>query len=570
MKNKCFLILPLILLSLTGCDFNQSSSSSNISTSSTDTSTTSISNSDTEISSSLTSGSSISSSSSSSSELTGDKVSKLDLYYVNDFHGRISPQTSTTSNGSTIYEGGISRLSTYLNKQKSNNEDGTIFLNAGDLWQDTYDSGQNKGELLTKAFKEIGFDAIALGNHEFDWGTEIIKHNKSIAESGDEKFTFLGCNIYNYDNSLNKATTQASDIASPYKIITRGGTKIGLIGAIGRNQITSITSRNWENLTFLDPSSIVKELSDKLRIEEKCDVIIYMLHAALKDSNYEELSKKSPNSNRPYVDVGFLGHSHAFESETINNVPWVQSYHHGALTGHVTLTLKDGKYQATYSSSYNDRNNNGFGNGTNSIYACENDPKIDNIVNQYLTPDFLKEKNTVVGKFSNVTTSTFGDEAGEIQAYATSKYIDELRKNDPSIPEVDLVFNNGNRANIDINSDGSVTKEDIFNLIPFTNNTIIAEVSGSDIIYEMRYISYYLPKEQTLKIESNKKYIIAGIDYLVLHKNAEREYNYFKTYKGSIYEIEKYPFDIVSDYLLANKTFDVSIVNSTAFSGLTK
>lgn len=564
MKNKAFLILPSVMMSLTGCFSNQPSSSSSSSTNSSSSSVTSITDTESESSSISNSGSS------STSEVIGEKVSQLDLYCVNDFHGRISPQTSITSNKTTIYEGGISRLSTYLNQQKSKNEEGTVFLNAGDLWQDTYDSGQNKGELLTKAFKEIGFDAIALGNHEFDWGTEIIKHNKTIAESGDEKFTFLGCNIYNYDNSLDKATTQASDIASPYKIIARGGTKIGIIGAIGENQITSITSRNWENLTFLDPAPIVKDLSDKLRVEEKCDVIIYMLHAALKDSSYESLSQNSPKTNKPYVDVGFLGHSHAFESEVVNNVPWIQSYHHGALTGHVTLSLKNDKYTATYYSSYNDRTQNGFGNGNNSIYNCESDPKIDNIINQYLTPDFIKEKNTVVGKFLNVSSSTFGDEAGEIQAYATSKYIDELRKTNSSIPEVDLVFNNGNRASINIDNDGNVTKEDIFNLIPFTNTTIIAEVSGSDIIGEMRYISYYLPKEKALKIEPNKNYIVAGIDYVLLHKNAYRQYNYFPSYNGSIYEIEKYPFDIVSDYLLENKTFDISIIKSTAFTGLTK
>lgn len=546
--NKNILLITIVsIIALGGCTNEPSTSSSNNS-SSTD--------------SSITSGSSSSSS--------GEKLDKLDFYCTNDFHGRVSQNILYNSNGAPIYESGVARLATYLKQEKANNEEGTVFLNAGDLWQDTYDSGMNKGELLTKAMKGIGFEAMALGNHEFDWGIDNIKANKIIAESGDEQFTFLGCNIYNYDNEQKEATTQASDIASPYKIIYRGDTKIGLIGAIGENQITSITSRNWESLTFLNPVSIVKKLSDKLRTEENCDLVIYMLHAGFSSASSEQLSSISPVSKKPYVDAGFLGHTHSFESKVVNGIPWVQTYHHGAAVGHISFERENGIYKAKYVSSYSDKENNGFGNGVNSIYACEEDSQIKSIVDSYLTTDFINKKNEYVGTFTNVSEdyNKFGENIGQVQAYVTSKYIDELRKTNSDIPEVDLVFNNGNRSSIQLDKSGQVSREDIFNMIPFTNKTIICKVKGSDILYEQRYMSYYIPSEKALNIESDKEYVIAGIDYMVLHKNTSRQYNYFKTYNGSIYEVEKYPYDILIDYLEKNKTFDMSIINSTGFNGL--
>ena len=575
MKKNSILLITISLLALSGCnDISKPSTSDGIITTTDSTNTTSTTNtsgSQTSISDS-TSTTNTSTSGSSSTTLDNESPERLDFYCVNDYHGRINKSISYTSNGSTVYEGGISRLSTYLKDKKKDNEEGSVFLNAGDLWQDTYDSGSNKGELLTKAMKQIGFEAIALGNHEFDWGTSVIESNKAIAESGDEKFTFLGCNIYNYDNNLKEATTQASHIASPYKVINRGNVKIGLIGAIGQGQITSITSRNWENLTFLNPAPIVKDLSDKLRKDEGCDLIIYMLHAAYKDSSASELSSISPVTNKPYVDAGFLGHSHSFESYNVNNVPWIQSYHHGSFVGKISFTKQDDSYKCTYYSSYSTKEDNGYGSGPSSIYACSEDNSINSLINEYLTPSFISKKNEIVGSFINVTEdlNNFGSNIGKVQAYTTSKYIDELRKSNPNIPEIDLVFNNGNRASVALNSDGSISRENVFNLIPFTNNTIIAKVKGSDILYEKNYIknSYYIPSEESLTIDSNKEYIIAGIDYMVLHKNTSRQYNYFKTYTSSIYEVERYPFDILADYLLENKTFDMSILSNVGFAGL--
>ena len=87
-------------------------------------------------------GSTSTSSSSSSSEEHSDGI--VDFYSINDYHGRIEEDLGKK-------EAGISRFASYLHSKENENKNGTVFVNAGDLWQDTYSSSKNKGELLTKA-----------------------------------------------------------------------------------------------------------------------------------------------------------------------------------------------------------------------------------------------------------------------------------------------------------------------------------------------------------------------------------------------------------------------------------
>ena len=105
-----------------------------------------------------------------------------------------------------------------------------------------------------------------------------------------------------------------------------------------------------------------------------------------------------------------------------------------------------------------------------------------------------------------------------------------------------------------------MTSEEIFNMIPFTNKTIVAKnILGSDIINEcVRYTTPYFMKVPNLKIENNKYYTVACIDYMMLHKNTNRKYDYFKSFnkENVIYTIEDYCNVIVENYLLENKVVD--------------
>ena len=88
----------------------------------------------------------------------------VDFYNINDLHGKIADGENHP---------GVDELTTYLKKMKKSN-DHTVLLSSGDMWQGTSESNLTKGLLTTDWMNHAGFSAMALGNHEYDWGEAPI------------------------------------------------------------------------------------------------------------------------------------------------------------------------------------------------------------------------------------------------------------------------------------------------------------------------------------------------------------------------------------------------------------
>ena len=380
--------------------------------------------------------SSFSKSESSSSVIPREGM--LELYAINDYHGRISNDDTQKNNG-------IVRVAGFLDNEMNKHPTEYVFLNSGDLWQDTYESEASKGKCLIESMIQMNCEAMCLGNHEFDWGLEEIKNNKKIGESGN--FNLLGANVYNFDKNLNVATTHADELCDEYKIIERNGIKIGIIGIIGVDQITSITSSIWEDITFVDPLEIVTNISDELRNEKDCDVIVLLAHSNISSLGYkftDEVTQISEVSGEKYIDVCFTGHSHTIENELINGVPFVQSSYKGEYVSHVSLNINKQNRVVT--------NENLF---VNKEY---NDEKVSKIVDKYIDSEFVNEKNKVVAEINGINSFSTSH-AGRLQAYATYQMIN---KEHP----VDIVLNNGGRDSINISKTHYLTNETLFNSTP--------------------------------------------------------------------------------------------------------
>lgn len=467
----------------------------------------------------------------------------LNFYAINDYHGRIS---SNDQQGDI----GISKISSFLNEQKFNHELEYVFLNAGDLWQDTYESNQNKGACLTEAMEVMGCEAMELGNHEFDWGLDTIKENKSNAS----KCEYLGANIYYFDNSLGVPTTQANDIASPYKIIERNGFKIGVIGIIGKGQITSITSSNWENLTFVDPLSIVEHYSDELRIEKQCDLVVLLAHAStgdLSEGFCNEVTSINEDTSKPFIDCCFTAHTHVLENKEYNGVPFVQGGSKGKNVSHIEFDMRKDKPVVTKHEQL-------------VVETKKTDRNIDKIVNKYITRSFKKIRDEKV--FTVETKQTISTvDAGRLQAYATYEYLKHIEQ-EKNIT-ITAVFNNGGRDSVDISeTSGVLTREMIFNLTPFTNKTYVAKVSGANILVAMRNFRYFAPVAQ--KIEQTEYYYIACIDYVLLHKDTTRRYDNFSSYDGNPAYIENVFPDQIITSVFKGKTLEKAFFSDKRFNNL--
>lgn len=228
-----------------------------------------------------------------------DVTVTLDLYAINDLHGKFDDSDA---------QGGVDELTTYLRTSIQNNE-ATILLSSGDMWQGSSESNVTHGAIITDWMNDLGFASMTLGNHEFDWGEERVKENVAIAE-----FPLLAINVYERD------TNERADYCQPSVLVERGNLTIGIIGAIG-DCYSSISSDQVEGIYFktgAQLTALVTEEAKRLR-ENGADYIVYSLHdghgsssSSTKDIASSALSSYyDPSLSRDgHVDMVFEGHTH--------------------------------------------------------------------------------------------------------------------------------------------------------------------------------------------------------------------------------------------------------------------
>ena len=140
----------------------------------------------------------------------------LSFYNLNDFHGSFMQNISTS-------EMGMSSIGQFLLNQKKKNPN-TFITSSGDMWQGGIESNKTKGNIITDAMNIIGFDAMSIGNHEFDWDEDAIIKNVEMMN-----FPFLNSNIFYADSNLRP------NYFTPSTLIERNNIKVGFIGTISKS-----------------------------------------------------------------------------------------------------------------------------------------------------------------------------------------------------------------------------------------------------------------------------------------------------------------------------------------------
>lgn len=223
----------------------------------------------------------------------------IDVYCVNDLHGKIADADTHP---------GVDELTTFLERAQLYGKN-TIVLSTGDMWQGSSESNLTQGNLTTEWMNDVGFAAMAMGNHEFDWGEGPIEENAQLAE-----FPFLAINIYDKD------TSQQVSYCSSSVMVECGGVQVGIIGAIG-DCYSSIAADKTEGVYFITGdalTALVMAESDRLR-SQGADFIIYALHDGYGQSKSANATPISGSELRSYydtalsdgyVDLVFEGHTH--------------------------------------------------------------------------------------------------------------------------------------------------------------------------------------------------------------------------------------------------------------------
>lgn len=239
---------------------------------------------------------------------------EIRILHINDFHGFSEPYKPL---GSDEMLGGIAYLSEVANRLR--NEKPTILLSAGDMIQGSNWANLFQGESVIALMNAMGFDAMVVGNHEFDFGQDILK--KRISEA---RFPVLGSNV------------EGLDILKPYVIKELKGVKVGIIGVVTEDTPVSTHPRNVTGLRFTSPEEKVRKYIEELR--NRVNIIIVLSHIGYPADRV--LAQKVKG-----IDIIIGGHSHTKLTKPANvgNTIILQAWEHAKALGVLDLTLVDGK-----------------------------------------------------------------------------------------------------------------------------------------------------------------------------------------------------------------------------------
>lgn len=223
-----------------------------------------------------------------------DKV-KIVILHTNDVHSHLEPFPANDPKYAGL--GGVERRAALI-KQIRAAEKNVILLDAGDIFQGTPYFNMYGGEVEMKLMSAMGYDASAIGNHDFDGGLENLAKQLTHA-------TFpLLCANYDFTGTPMEGKTV------PYKIFEKEGVKVGVFG-LGIEMAGLIDSRMYGKTVYLDPIVKSAEMVKELRDNQKCDVVVCLSHLGFKYENDKVsdmvLAKKSRG-----IDVIIGGHTHTF------------------------------------------------------------------------------------------------------------------------------------------------------------------------------------------------------------------------------------------------------------------
>ncbi len=500
MKKKVFTVITAVALLLCGCNVNLFSGHGNSSDSFNNSSTSKSSGGNTSSgnSSSSSASSSSSSSSSSSGGGSGDEIVDIQIYGTNDLHGHIQAEESCPSFGT---------LMTFLKDKKS--ESNTLLFDQGDAWQGSIYSNLNRGKLITDVMNYIHYDARSVGNHDFDWGINPLKENTARNYNGYSTPVLAG-NIYDYDfEHKTVGTTQQSDIGVKSVTLNVDGIKIGVLGGIGRDQITSINSLYTRTIAFTDHIAFIKEEANHLKYDEGCDLIIGSIHTGEGSLKYNGLSS--------YANLFLCGHTHAEGYSSENNTYYVQASGNQESISHITL-----KYNKTKKTLIN-TSVSFLGKNDIESQVSEIDPTIQDILDEY---NVDTQANQVVANY--ITGTFYKQNASNLMAKAIMDRVISEHHND-----VVLTLINSAREALPDGAE-SFTFANIFKSFPFDNDVYIAEVTGRELQQEMS--ANYICRNANYTndvINLNGTYKIAVLDYVYFHTDSNRDYDYFSETGGT-------------------------------------
>lgn len=370
----------------------------------------------------------------------------LKVLHTNDTHARLEEGK---------YAGmGFAKIATKVKQVRSEN-DAVLFLDAGDFIHGQPIATISKGESIISLLDKMGYDAITVGNHEFDYGKSQLQKLMGMTN-----VPFISANLYK--KSFFFFTTR---MTKPYIIKEFNGVKVGIFGLTTPESYFKSHPKNVKGVTIKDPAPVAKEMVAELK-GKGCSVIIALSHLGMDKETKKEWRSTYVAETVEGIDLIVDGHSHDKlpQGLKVKNTLIVQAHEYDKVLGMVDIKIENGKVA-----------------GVSASYFTKDDAK-----NTAKDPEINAFIEKVAAQNKKITSEVIGKSDIELVGEKPKVRTGETNLGNLITDAIlwktgaDCVITNGGGIRTSIDK-GDITMGEVISVLPFGNVVVVKELTGAQL-----------------------------------------------------------------------------------------
>ncbi len=395
---------------------------------------------------------------------------KLVVVHTNDMHGYY--ETTETSIGIA----GVAGLKNYYEAQGAD----VLLLDAGDFSQGStlvsYYKGKNAAEYMAAA----GYDAVSMGNHEFDYSFDALLDNMKV-------LTDAGVKVIDA-NVINKETVKSYFDANA--VFEFDGIKVGVFGLDTSETLTKASPSNVKAVNFLDKEEMFKEAQaqvDKLK-SAGCDYIIALTHLGVDE---ESVGRRSTDLAAAVKGIDLIvdGHSHTVidGGEKVGDTVIVSTGSYLANVGTVVIDKEAKTEEAKLISAADYAAGTAQYDETVKALVAEDVAEVAEAYSKV----FAKTEVHLEGTKQIVRSqeTNLGDFTADAYLYTAQKYADEHELG----VNVDCAISNGGGIRVSVEP-GDISMDTLVTIFPFGNNVCLVTITGEQLLEVLEASTFCTPE----------------------------------------------------------------------------
>lgn len=401
----------------------------------------------------------------------------LQIFATTDLHGKFRNYEYARTEQ---VAGGLNQIATYIDKERQNNPNGTIVVDNGDTIQGNYNHlfltedylNENTNPMIA-AMGEIGYDAFAFGNHEFNYGMNVL--NKLVDQANEKNIASLCANLYK----------DGERVYNPYIIKEVNGINVAIIGVVSPH----ITKWDADKLVGYEPTNPAEEVAkviEEIKSNDSADLFIVSSHMGIESEYGDGDSARAIAEKNPEVTAIVAGHSHAtVVEEVINGVLITQPKNNGESVAKIDLSVEktDTEVKVVSKKATHEKMNK-------DSVESESVNAITQEAHDAAYADATKTIGKLVGsdlanvdEIRGIPQSFVNDEGvtdfiNEVQLYYSAKNLESIGVDADSVHHVSGAAMLSSSANLKA---GDITKANLANIYKFDNKLYTIKTTGKQI-----------------------------------------------------------------------------------------